>query len=313
LAQGFMVCFLACFRCPALAAVPAHLRSMAARSAYQQADLEGSRLAHETMARARSTLSQQNSGVGASQPDSVLEMAHQDSKPLGDIMKPLIFGGLDGLNTTFAVVAGACGADLALAHVLVMGFVCLFAGAFSMGLGECTSAKAEREFQLCERDRESWEMENYPEGEISEMVDIYKQKGMSEEDAQIIISTMAKYTEPFIDHMMVEELGILPPKDTDAQNDGLVMFASFATFGLVPLISFMVIRASWGTEDQEHKGTAFVVSCVLSLLAFLVLGTLAANHRKQSTFSSCLKMLFNGLISGAVAYGTGRTLNSLLM
>ena len=46
-------------------------------------------------------------------------------------------------------------------------------------------------------------MENNPEGEISEMVDLYMEKGVSKEDATTIITTMAKYKDFFVDHMMV--------------------------------------------------------------------------------------------------------------
>ena len=45
-----------------------------------------------------------------------------------------------------------------------------------MGVGEFLSSKATNEWILSERRREEWEMENYPDGEIQEMIDIYKQK-----------------------------------------------------------------------------------------------------------------------------------------
>ena len=77
---------------------------------------------------------------------------------------------------------------------------------FSMGVGEFLSSKATNEWILSERRREEWEMENYPEGEIREMIDIYKQKGMSHEDAKLVIETMAKYKDFFVDVMMSEEL-----------------------------------------------------------------------------------------------------------
>lgn len=35
-----------------------------------------------------------------------------------------------------------------------------------MGVGEFLSSKAENEWILSEREREAWEMTNYPEGEI---------------------------------------------------------------------------------------------------------------------------------------------------
>jgi len=75
-----------------------------------------------------------------------------------------------------------------------------------MGVGEFLSSKATNEWILTERKREEWEMENYPEGEIQEMIDIYKEKGMEHEDAKLVIETMAKYKDFFVDLMMAQEL-----------------------------------------------------------------------------------------------------------
>lgn len=78
-----------------------------------------------------------------------------------------------------------------------------------MGVGEFLSSKATNEWILSERRREEWEMENYPDGEIQEMIDIYQQKGMSHDDAKLVIETMAKYKDFFVDVMMAEELELM--------------------------------------------------------------------------------------------------------
>ena len=41
--------------------------------------------------------------------------------------KPLIFGGLDGILTSFAIVAGASGGNMDVTVVLVLGFSNIFA------------------------------------------------------------------------------------------------------------------------------------------------------------------------------------------
>ena len=74
-----------------------------------------------------------------------------------------------------------------------MGFSSLVADALSMGVGDALSSKAEAEVAVRERQREEWEMDNYLEGEISEMIDIYRNKGMSADDAEMMVRTLAKY------------------------------------------------------------------------------------------------------------------------
>ncbi len=43
------------------------------------------------------------------------------------------------------------------------------------------------------------------------MIELYISNGIDKEDAEEIISRMSKYPDLFVNHMMVEELGILPP------------------------------------------------------------------------------------------------------
>ena len=47
----------------------------------------------------------------------------------GGFLKPIIFGGLDGILTSFAIVAGAAGGGLSPEVVLVLGFSNIFADA----------------------------------------------------------------------------------------------------------------------------------------------------------------------------------------
>ena len=47
----------------------------------------------------------------------------------GGFLKPIIFGGLDGILTSFAIVAGAAGGGLDPTVVLVLGFSNIFADA----------------------------------------------------------------------------------------------------------------------------------------------------------------------------------------
>ncbi len=53
-----------------------------------------------------------------------------------------VYGGIDGVVTTFAVVAGVRGADLAITIVLILGFANLFADGFAMAVGKYSSDKA---------------------------------------------------------------------------------------------------------------------------------------------------------------------------
>lgn len=73
-----------------------------------------------------------------------------------DYLKSIVFGGLDGIITTFAVIATVAGANLDVRIVILMGFANLVADGISMGFGDCLSSKAEQEFVENEYGREKW-------------------------------------------------------------------------------------------------------------------------------------------------------------
>lgn len=85
-----------------------------------------------------------------------------------------------------------------------MGFSNLLADGLSMGLGDFISSTAEEDFVKAEHARETWEFENYPEGEKSEMVELYEKKGYSNEDATNLVDILTRNKECFINTMMVE-------------------------------------------------------------------------------------------------------------
>lgn len=62
-----------------------------------------------------------------------------------------VYGGIDGTVTTFAVVAGAMGASLNAAVVLILGFANLFADGFSMAVSNYLSNKSQKDIDELEK------------------------------------------------------------------------------------------------------------------------------------------------------------------
>ncbi|KAL8273836.1 hypothetical protein Esti_002159 [Eimeria stiedai] len=234
-------------------------------------------------------------------------------KTSSDYLKAIVFGGLDGIVTIFAIVAGCVGANLHPSKVVIIGIGNLLADAISMGFGEFVSSAAEDDFVKSERDREEWEIENCPDEEKQEMMEIYRDRyGFSDEDAESLVNISFKYREFFVRHMMVEELGLMATDGPSPLRRGLVMFLSFFLFGLLPLAGFV----AWLTVSNSSTDSklAFMMACVVSGIALFILGFFKASFSfpgrfvNQSSLYSGLLMILNGTCAGTVAYTVGSAL-----
>lgn len=220
---------------------------------------------------------------------------------VGERLKSIVYGGLDGIITTFAVVAGATGGHLDTSVILILGVSNMFADAVSMGMGDAISTKAENEMIWKEREREAWEMDNYPEGEIQEMTDIYIERGLDPEQARIAVQAMSSNKEFFVDQMVTDELGMeLPDEDDNPWCDGLITFSSFVFFGLFPLLAYICLNATDASQD-----TMFGLSCGLTAIMLFVLGIVKSQFTKQPWLYAGLEILGLGGFTAAVSYGIG--------
>lgn len=230
---------------------------------------------------------------------------HEPHSEHGQYIGSLIYGGLDGIITTFAVVAGVAGASLNMGVVLILGFANLLADGLSMAIGDYLSTKAEIEYQQIERERETWEVEHYPEGEKKEMMEIYLSKGMNEDDAQAMVDILARNKEAWIDVMMAEELGIVET-DESPINNAIVTFFSFLIFGFIPLIAFVSSTFIPGLIES-----AFLIACILTGITLFALGALKVKVTEKNWIKSGFEMLVVGGIAAIVAFLIGKVLSGL--
>ena len=114
------------------------------RAAHVAGDVEASKAAHAA-ARAEAEI-------------------HSGAK--SEYIKSLVFGGLDGIITTFAVVSAGAGAELEARVVILLGCANLVSDGISMGLGDYFSEKAEQEGEDAKRERLLEVVTKYPAGAI---------------------------------------------------------------------------------------------------------------------------------------------------
>ncbi len=223
----------------------------------------------------------------------------------GKYIKSVVYGGLDGIITTFAVVAGVAGASLSAGIVLILGFANLIGDGLSMAIGDFLSSKAERDYNRAEYEREKWEVENYPEGEKKELEEIYTELGMSEADAHAVTEIISKHQDAWVNIMMAEELGIVKEEGSPLKN-ALATFFAFALFGVVPLLSFLASRIF-----PVNPELGFPVATALTGVTLFTLGAIKTFFTGQNWIKSGFEMLIVGGLAAGAAYGIGIALSGL--
>ena len=256
-----------------------------ARNAYAQGDKKSSAVAHapERIRAAR----EEHGGAG--------------SEYLGE----LVYGGLDGIITTFAVVSGVAGADLETGIIIILGIANLIADGFSMATGAYLSAKSENEFYEYERSRELWEVEHFPEGERAELLEVYKEQGYPEADAQQLLEIVSQDKQRWVDAMMVSELGLMKAERNPLWN-GLATLVAFIIAGSVPLLVYFV-----GLQVPISGSISFPISIGLTALALFGLGAAKVAITRQNPWRGGLEMLLVGGLAAGVAFVIGSLLRGL--
>ncbi len=229
---------------------------------------------------------------------------------LGDYIKSVLFGGLDGICTVFVCVATIIilsTGHVPMIYVLIIGIAKLLSGAISMGIGDFMSSKAEVDLIKLERKRELWECENFIRGEMDEMADIYVEKGLKKETALRIVELMSKNKKAFVDVMMVQELGLVADYDSwYPLKSGLINFSSFMLFGSIPLLIYVVttIVDSVGKQNVNKldQNGIFYIDVGITLFTLIVMGGIKSKFSSQHFLVSVLFTIVVGIIAAGSGY-----------
>lgn len=227
-------------------------------------------------------------------PDAIRAAMEPHQTESGAYIGEAVYGALDGIVTTFAVVAGVAGAKLSAGIVLILGFANLIGDGLSMGVGSYLSTKSRREYEQSERQREHWEVENYPEGEIHEIREIYKRKGFHGDDLDRAVNVITSNKDIWVETMMNEELGIIKEESHPFWN-GFSTFISFLIAGSIPLLFFVL-----SLFIPALSKSTFELSMVITAVALFAVGSFKVLVTQASWWRSGLEMLFVG---GAAAFG----------
>lgn len=214
-------------------------------------------------------------------------------------LRPFVLGAIDGVVTTFAVVAGVAGASLDDAIVIVLGVANLGADGFSMAASAFLSSRAERQRRLKAQREEEEHVRLVPDGEAEELRQVFAAKGLDEPTVERVVAALTSDRRLWVDSMLAEELGFAPADEAPLRM-ALVTFLAFVAVGAVPLAAYVVDAAGIVEVDAPLAWSTALAAC-----AFFVVGALKARFVDQSWWRSGGEALLLGGAAAACAYLLG--------
>ena len=219
--------------------------------------------------------------------------------PRRSYLRDWIYGGVDGIVTTFAIVAGVVGAHLSSHIILILGCASLIADGFAMAAGDYLATRSEdEEFHHAEA-VERRHIAICPEGEREEVREILRRRGIPGDLLGQVVASITADRDQWVRIMLRDEYG-LPDAVRSPWRAAVLTFSAFLLCGLVPLVPFVA-----GLKD------AFLIACVVTGLMFLVIGALKSRWSIRPWWYSGLATLAIGGGAAAVAYAVGAWLRRI--
>ncbi|MDB5033184.1 MAG: vacuolar iron transporter 1-like [Chlorobi bacterium] len=208
-----------------------------------------------------------------------------------EVVRDIVIGMSDGLTVPFALAAGLSGAVASSGIVVTAGLAEMAAGSIAMGLGGYLAARSDAEHYDSERRREELEVVEKPEEEMEEIVAIFREYGLSEEESGPVVRALALRPEAWVDFMMRFELGLEKPERKRARSSAMTIGGSYVLGGLIPLLPYIFVA-------DVHR--ALIYSVIVTLAALLIFGYVKARFTGAHPATSALQtMLIGGLAAGA--------------
>jgi VIT1/CCC1 family predicted Fe2+/Mn2+ transporter len=218
---------------------------------------------------------------------------HTHADVSGGWLRAAVFGAMDGLVTNTALVAGVGGAGASSRTVVLSGVASLVAGAISMALGEYTSVRTQNEQLDLEVEKERRELERNPRGELAELVQMLRVRGVDEELAQQVAVQLHRDPDTALRLHVVAELGLNPADKPSPWTAGASSFVTFATGAVIPLLPYLFgLSLLWAALLCGGLGLATA-------------GALSSRFTPRPWWYAAGRQLLFGAVAAGVTYAVG--------
>jgi vacuolar iron transporter family protein len=202
----------------------------------------------------------------------------------------------DGLVTNLAFLTGFSGAVSNDPLIRFAGLAAMLAGTVSMFFGGVLSARSEHDLFKADSEREAYELEHETDEEMREMKWIYMDKGLTEQESDMVVNRLLTNKEKFLEDMLTNELHVHQHSLQNPYRLGAVIGLSFFVGALVPLAPYYLVPG---------KSFAVATSVVLSLAFLFAAGEWKGRTVKRKPLRSGLETLLIGAAAAGILYAIG--------
>lgn len=226
----------------------------------------------------------------------VMNSTHEDDPHFinrSNWLRAAVLGANDGILSVASLLVGVAAAGQPKTAILIAGAAGLAAGALSMAAGEYVSVSSQSDIERADIKREEKALANNPEGELEELVEIYRRRGVSEETAQAVARELTDHDA--LGAHIREELGLTDTLAANPLQAGLASAGTFCIGAGAPLLAAFLAPAS------------MVIWAVLAMtiLALIILGGLGARAGNAPMGPAILRVLGWGVLAMGVTAAVG--------
>lgn len=203
-------------------------------------------------------------------------------------LRAAVLGANDGTISVSSLAVGIASAGVGRETLLISTLAAIVAGAMSMATGEFVSVQSQADTEAADLARERQELANDPAGELAELTDIYRRRGLETELARQVAEQLTLH-DALGTHAR-EELGLSEVLKARPLQAALASAGSFVAGSLLPLGAILL-----APQQQIAAATTAV-----ALLGLMGLGGLAAWAGGAPVGPAARRMLLWGAASMAL-------------
>jgi len=208
-------------------------------------------------------------------------------------LRPAVFGGLDGLVSNIALIAGVGASGVGPTFVVLAGVAGLVAGAFSMAIGEYVSVKTQSEQLESEMAVEQAAHTRNPAGEENELAHSFMEMGLTEATAHRAAKEVHQNPQGAAKLHVTHELGLDPTSAASPMWAALSSFVTFSIGAAIPLVPYMLgLTSLWLGLASGGVG-------------LLIAGAIASVFTRKPWWLGSLRQLTLGGLAVAATYFVG--------